>query len=123
MANHLLLFVSALVPKALASLMTSFCIELAKPENVSKIIFHSMEALPSDALSPSFSCLELTCWRSPATQVFVLNHPIRHLHISHNAPYLPPKIWHSLCFSFLLGITAVPREIENNAYARFWGGN
>ena len=35
MANHILLFVSALVPKALASLMTSFCIELAKPENVS----------------------------------------------------------------------------------------
>ena len=141
MANHLLLFASALVPKALASLMTSFCIELAKPENVSKIIFHSMEALPSDALSPSFSFLfsfsflyvqpsvthryqlELTCWRSPATQVFVLNHPIRHLYTSHNAPYLPPKIWHSLCFSFLLGITAVPREIENNAYAKFWGGN
>lgn len=36
MANHLLLFVSALVPKALASLMTSFCVELAKPENVEK---------------------------------------------------------------------------------------
>ena len=48
---------------------------------------------------------------------------IRHLHISHNTPYLPPKISHSLCFSFLLGITAVPREIENNAYARFWGAN
>ena len=47
--------------------------------------------------------------------------PIRHLHISHNAPYLPPKILHKHCFSFLLGITAVPREIENNAYARFWG--
>ena len=35
MANHVLLFASALVPKALASLMTSFCIELAKPQNVS----------------------------------------------------------------------------------------
>ena len=39
-----------------------------------------------------------------------------------------PKILHNLCFSFLLGITAVPREIENNAYANFffffffWGG-
>ena len=33
------------------------------------------------------------------------------MHISHNAPYL---------FSFLLGITAVPSEIENNAYANFW---
>ena len=39
----------------------------------------------------------------------------RFLHISDNAPYLAPKILHNLCFSFLLGITAVPREIENNA--------
>ena len=46
----------------------------------------------------------------------------RHLHISPNAPYLPPKILHNLCCSFLLGITAVPREIENNAYAKFGGG-
>ena len=30
---------------------------------------------------------------------------------------------HNLCFSFLLGITAVPKEIENNAYAKFWGAN
>ena len=35
-------------------------------------------------------------------------HIIRHFHISHNAPYL----------SFLLGITALPREIEKNAYAK-----
>ena len=48
------------------------------------------------------------------------NVKIRHFHISHNAPYLPLKILHNLCFSFLLGITAVPREIENNAYAKFW---
>ena len=34
---------------------------------------------------------------------------------------LAPKILHNLCFSFLLGITAIPREIENNAYAKFWG--
>ena len=47
---------------------------------------------------------------------------IRHLHISHNAPYFPAKILHNLCFSFLLGITTVPREIENNANAKFWGG-
>ena len=48
---------------------------------------------------------------------------IHHLHISHNAPYSLPKILHSLCFPFLLGITAVPRKIENNAYAKFWGAN
>ena len=25
---------------------------------------------------------------------------IRHLHFFHNAPYLPPKIWHKYCFNF-----------------------
>ena len=54
---------------------------------------------------------------------FGINFLIRHLHISHNAPYLLPKILHNLCFSFLLGITAVPRESENNAHAKFWGAN
>ena len=33
--QHLLLFVSALIPKAFASIMTSVVIELSKPENVS----------------------------------------------------------------------------------------
>ena len=51
------------------------------------------------------------------------------MHITHNAPYMPPsphpppppQILHNLsgCFSFLLDIIAVPREIENNAYAKF----
>ena len=44
--------------------------------------------------------------------------PLTHLH---KALYLPPKILHNLCFSLLLGITAIPREIENNAYAKFDG--
>ena len=39
-----------------------------------------------------------------------------------NTTCLPPKISHKLCFSFVLGITAIPREIENNAYAKFGGG-
>ena len=47
---------------------------------------------------------------------------LRHFRIPHDAPYLPPKILYNLCFSFLLSVTAVPREIENNAYAEFWGG-
>ena len=34
---------------------------------------------------------------------------------------VPLKILHSLWFSFLLGITAVPRGIENNAYAKLKG--
>ena len=58
------------------------------------------------------------------------------LYIYHNAPYSPPtntqpppppprapsQVLHNLCFSFLLGLTAVPREIENTAYAKFLGG-
>ena len=28
---------------------------------------------------------------------------IRHFHISHNAPYFPPKILHKQCFQFLSG--------------------
>ena len=49
---------------------------------------------------------------------------IRHFHISHNAPYLPSKFCITFFFSFLLGqITAVPREIDNNAYAKFCGAN
>ena len=42
-------------------------------------------------------------------------------HFSHNAPCLPPKILHDDFFSFLLGITVVPREIKEDAYARIWG--
>ena len=55
---------------------------------------------------------------------FLRNLVIRHLHISHNAPN-PPRPNSALpsCFSFLLSTAAVPREIENNAYARFWGAN
>ena len=46
---------------------------------------------------------------------------IHHLHISHNTPCLLPQILHNLCFLFLLGITALPREIENNACIKFVG--
>ena len=35
----------------------------------------------------------------------------------------PPQMFHNLCFSFLLVITDVPRQIENNADAKsFFGG-
>ena len=51
------------------------------------------------------------------------NRGIRNLHVNHNAPYSTPQILHNLCFSILLGITVVPREIENHAYAKFWGVN
>ena len=53
---------------------------------------------------------------------------IRHFHVSHNAPYLPPPPppppppLLPNPFSFLLSITAVPTETENNGWAKFGGG-
>jgi len=36
-------------------------------------------------------------------------------------PPAAPKVLHNLSFPFLLGITVVPRETEDNAYAKLWG--
>ena len=41
---------------------------------------------------------------------------------SHNTPLLPLKNLHNHCLQFLLGHEDVPKEVENNAYADFWGG-
>ena len=43
--------------------------------------------------------------------------------ILHLIPPPPNPILHKVCFSFLLGITGVSREIENDAYAKCWGAN
>ena len=40
--------------------------------------------------------------------------------IDHNAP---SKILHNHCFQFLLGITVVLIEIQDNGYTKFWGVN
>lgn len=45
---------------------------------------------------------------------------IYHFRITYNTPCNIPQILHHHCFQFLLG-TAVPRETEENAYAKFWG--
>ena len=34
----------------------------------------------------------------------------------------PPNILQTCCFQFLEGLLLVPREIENNNYAKFGGG-
>jgi len=34
----------------------------------------------------------------------------------------PPKFCITF-FPFLLGVTVIPRETEDNAYAKFWGAN
>ena len=58
-----------------------------------------------------------------------IHHCICHLHISHNAAHLPatpppppPPKFCITFFSFRLGNTAIPCEIENNAYAKFFFG-
>ena len=38
---------------------------------------------------------------------------IRHFHISHNTPCLPPILFHNRCTFFPLCITVVPREIKD----------
>ena len=37
----------------------------------------------------------------------------------HNTLCLSPQILHKHCFQFLLGLTMIPRENKNNAYAKF----
>ena len=63
-----------------------------------------------------------SCFKKSAQNLFSHIHVscvfffFRHFHTFHNAPYLPPKILHNLCFSFLLSITAVPRDLS-----KIWG--
>ena len=45
------------------------------------------------------------------------------LFMSLNALICLPKFCMTFVFLFPLGITAVPREIENNACAKLWGVN
>ena len=61
-----------------------------------------------------------------------LNLIVRHFHIDNNATCPPPtpkkkkKKMHNYCFQFLLGtqcITVIPRQIEDDGCARFWGVN
>ena len=50
---------------------------------------------------------------------------IHNFHIDHNASCLPPPPpnLHNHCFRFLLGITVIPIEIEENGYGNFGGVN
>ena len=56
-------------------------------------------------------------WQSPMVKYATSTFSITHL-----IPTLPPpqKKWINFCFSFLLGITAVPKETYANFF--FWGG-
>ena len=48
---------------------------------------------------------------------------IGHFGKYHNTLCLSPQNLHKHCFQFLLGLSMVPRENKNNAYAKFWGTN
>ena len=56
---------------------------------------------------------------------------ISHLHISHNAPYLPPpppppskgkKFWHKHCFKISLSVAVIPRGNEKQRFGKFFLG-
>ena len=64
----------------------------------------------------------LVIWRLRGKTWVKIQHP-RHPHGATRHLFVPQKILHNLCFSYLLGITAVPRENENNDYVKSWGAN
>ena len=51
---------------------------------------------------------------------FICMRITNHFHV--NGFALGLALLRGFCFSFLLGITVVPREIEDNSHAKFWGG-
>ena len=87
------------------------------------LVYPSSPSPPPQKKIVSISIVSSFSWDLQSSQENLKTIFIRHLHIPHNAHYLTPKISRSLCFSFLVDITAIPRETENNAYVRFWGAN
>ena len=71
----------------------------------------------------SWETLELGCPSNSLilrTLYISCNH---YFHIDHNAPCFPLRSLHNHCLQTLQGIKVVPREIENNGYAKFLGAN
>ena len=63
-------------------------------------------------------------WSKAAFSVWpVVTSRIGHSGKYHNTFCLSPQILHKHCFQFLLGLTMVPTENRNNAYAKFGGTN
>ena len=63
-------------------------------------------------------------WRHVKKALFT-NFAETTMHLNSPLPPFPPppkKKIHNHCFHFLLGITVVPRQIEGNVHAKFWGG-
>ena len=74
-------------------------------------------------LHDSWGTLELGCPPNSLILRTLYISCTHYFHIDHNAPCFPLRILHNHCFQILQGITVVPREIENNGYAKFWGVN
>ena len=70
--------------------------------DLSWMAWYCKSAIASFSLLASvFLIVDSCCYRRILVFIFCLI-SIRHLHISQNAPYLPPKILHKHCFQFLL---------------------
>ena len=61
-------------------------------------------------------------WKCGSDVLAIFIETTMHLVLSPPLPPPPPlkKRLHNHCFQFLMGIIAVPREIEDNCYAKFF---
>ena len=62
-------------------------------------------------------------WRlfTTATRILQGFFLIRYIHISIIHLVYPQEVLQKHCFLFLLEFTILPRELENNTYAKCWG--
>ena len=72
--------------------------------------------------NPSF-----TDWKNPVSNTWNPKYTAwipehMYLHLSHTAPYLPPKILHKHCFQFLLGWLYEKTKVLHNFFVFFGGG-
>ena len=96
---------SNLVPRVLYLLLTR-----VREEPGNEVGTPATEILNNRAIN---KIIKYATYTSPITQL-IWPHP--------PPPLQKKKNLQNLCFSFLLGIIAVPRETENNARAKFSGG-
>ena len=92
-----------------------------------RVNIHLLTVLNSEYFHPTISHCIFMCilgFHSRDMAAMLVVNAIHHFHIDHNAPSIPPppKSLHDHCSQFLLGITVVPREIQDNSYEKFGGG-
>ena len=76
---------------------------------------------------PFLACLHTHSCTTPVDTCPICQLPLErkigHFGKCYNTLFLSPQILHKHFFQFLLGLTMVPRENQNNAYAKFGGTN